>query len=92
MNDDILMNNQVRIRTGDTVGTLEVKNGVVTKTLWKVEAVRTTETKHNFDVQVWCPFKQQWVYVHEEIDVVIHPSGQFYEIYQKNKYGNWERK
>ena len=95
---DILMNDQMRVRTGDTVGTIEVTDGVVTKTLWKVEAVRTTETKHNFDVQVWCPFKQEWVYVHEEIDIVIHPIGdmpnaqQFYEIYQKNKYGNWERK
>ena len=92
-NDFIIMEDQMRIRTGDTVGTIEVANGIVTKTLWKVEAVRTIETEHNFDVQVWCPFKQEWVRMHEELDIVIHPNTQqLCEIYKKNKYGNWERK
>ena len=89
----LIMEDEMRIRLGDTVCQITNENGVETRTMWKVEAVRTVTTEHNFDLMVWCPYSHSWVYVHEDIDVVIHLveiGDRPCQTFRKIEDNNWE--
>lgn len=89
----LIMEDEMRIRIGDTVGQIRNENGIETRSMWKVEAVKIVKTEYNFDLMVWCPFKQDWVYAHEDLDFVIHPvdiEDRPCQTFRKIEDNNWE--
>ena len=89
----LIMEDEMRIRIGDTVCQVKNENGVETRTMWKVEAVQVVKTEFNFDLKVWCPYSHSWVYAHEDIDIVIHPvdiEDRPCQTFRKIEDNNWE--
>lgn len=89
---EFILFNEQDIRIGDVVGYREWSDNHSSSFYeWRIDKMRIDEMEHNVDILIWSPFKENWVFLHEEIEYIEHTDNNgIIHFYRKNKYENWE--